>query len=120
MGVKERLCTRGRWAPAQAAQRVWLQAAGVQCVLTTLSDIGFDFGCCHVEPRAGLDDPRGSLSAPDITGFCLQKPAAPPARRAPLGHPAPQPEAPQRAGETPQGSLSELRRRAEAAARCGK
>lgn len=59
-------------------------------------------------------------SAPDITGFCLQKPAAPPARRAPLGHPAPQPEAPQRAGETPQGSLSELRRRAEAAARCGK
>lgn len=36
VGVKERLCTRGRWAPAQAAQRVWLQAAGVQ--LRTLRD----------------------------------------------------------------------------------
>ena len=66
LGVRDRGCTRGRWAWNGLPRAVGTAlSAGVQ-----QSDIGFDLGWCCVEPGVGLHDPCGSLPTWGILWVC--------------------------------------------------
>jgi len=67
-GVRERVCTRGRWAWNSLPRAVsTAPRAGAQGVFGLRSQTqGLDFGWCCVEPGVVLRDPRWSIPTQDI------------------------------------------------------
>ena len=68
VGVKQRVCTRGRWAwhgcPGQWA---WPWAQGARGHRSETQ--GLDSGWCCMEPQVGFNDPNGSLPTQDVLWF---------------------------------------------------
>ena len=69
MGVRDRLCPRGRWAWNGLPRAVGTAlSAGVHGAFGQRSQ-GLNFGWSCREPRMGLHDPHGSLPTQNIILF---------------------------------------------------